>query len=75
MDLFGCLRIDAVKQILKTSLVLVIRKVHKLLKLLLKPVLEKSVVYTGNPGHVDANDSKLFHLISLKALSNQVYTG
>ena len=63
MDLFGSLRIHTVEQVLKTSLVLVIRKVNKLFKFLLKTVTQEAVVNSGDPCHINAYNAKMFHLL------------
>ena len=64
MDLFGSLRIHTVEQVLKTSLVLVIRKVNKLFKFLLETVTQEAVVNSGDPRYIDTDDAEMLHLLS-----------
>ena len=63
MDLFGRLRIDSVKQVLKTALILVIREINKLLEFFLKAVSQEAVMNPCDSGYVDANNAKVFHLL------------
>mmetsp|Transcript_28733 Transcript_28733/g.38324 ORF Transcript_28733/g.38324 Transcript_28733/m.38324 type:complete len:219 (-) Transcript_28733:85-741(-) len=72
MDLFGCLRVDAVEEVLETALVLVIREVYKLLELLLEAVSQESVVDARHSCHVDANDAEVLHLLGREARSHEV---
>ena len=63
MDFFWSLRIHSVEKVLKTTLVLVIRKINKLLKFLLETVTQEAVVNSGDPCHINAYNAKMFHLL------------
>ena len=63
MNFFRSLRIDAVKQVLETAFILVIRKVHKLLEFLLKPVSKEAIMNPGDSSNVDTNYTEVLHLL------------
>jgi len=63
INLLGSGGIDAVKEVLKAPLVLVIREVHKLLQLLLEAVSQEAIVDARHARHVDAYDAEALHLL------------
>lgn len=72
MDFVWRLRIRAVEEILKRTLITYISQVDKLLKSFLEPITEETVVNSSYTRDIDANDAVLLHLFGIESGTDQV---
>ena len=75
MDLFGSRWIDSIEEVFEASFILIVGKVNELFKLFLETVSQETVMDASHSGHIDADYSKVLHLLSGKSGTDKVDAG